>query len=156
MKGELIVVQDAGPARVRLASSSSTLPAQTTGAIGAAKRGLATHLHLTGLPLPFGPYLHQVIHCAALLHVGRLAEGRALGELEYDKAVEEDSVEARSFFSLFLGWGALTEGRVATAARLTGESAGAFREMAWPLWVRSALMIRAHALDQLGLRNFDI
>ncbi|MDT7596045.1 MAG: hypothetical protein QOJ06_1591 [Pseudonocardiales bacterium] len=33
-----------------------------------------------------------------------------------------------------------------TGARLAGESAGAFREMAWPLWVRNALAIRAHAL----------
>jgi DNA-binding CsgD family transcriptional regulator len=33
-----------------------------------------------------------------------------------------------------------------TGARLAGESAGAFRDMAWPLWVRNALAIRAHAL----------
>lgn len=55
-------------------------------------------------------------------------------------------VEARSFFSLFLGWVALAQGRVTTAARLAGESAGAFRDMRWPLWVRNALAIRAHAL----------
>jgi len=48
------------------------------------------------------------------------------------------------------GWVALTEGRVATAARLTGEAVGAFREMSWPMWVRNALMIRAHALALLG------
>jgi hypothetical protein len=58
----------------------------------------------------------------------------------------QGSVEAPSFFSFFLGWLALAEGRVLTAAHLAGESAGAFRDMAWPLWVRNALAIRAHAL----------
>ncbi|MGH3998692.1 MAG: response regulator transcription factor, partial [Pseudonocardiaceae bacterium] len=115
-----------------------------------AERGLGAHLQLTGPPLPFGPYLHQVIRCAALLYAGRLAEADALADVEYDKSVEEGSVEARSFFAWLRGWVALAEGRVAAAARLTGEAAGAFREMSWPLWVRNALMIRAHALALLG------
>ena len=128
------------------AGTSMAMTGQACAAIDASERGLAAHLQLTGPPLPSGPYLHQVISCAALLHVGRLAEAGALGGVEYDKAVEEGSVEARSFFSLFLGWVALAEGRVTTAARLAGESAGAFRDMRWPLWVRNALAIRAHAL----------
>ncbi|MGH3787281.1 MAG: LuxR C-terminal-related transcriptional regulator [Pseudonocardiaceae bacterium] len=130
--------------------TSMGVAGQAAGAIAAAERGLAAHLQLTGPPLPFGPYLHQVIRCAALRYVGRLAESGALAELEYDKAVEEGSVEARSFFACLRGWVALTEGRVATAARLTGEAAGTFREMSWPMWVRNALMIRGHALALLG------
>ncbi len=132
------------------AGTSMGVAGQAAGAIAAAERGLAAHLQLTGPPLPFGPYLHQVIRCAALRYAGRLAESGALAELEYDKAVEEGSVEARSFFACLRGWVALTEGRVATAARLTGEAVGAFREMSWPMWVRNALMIRAHALALLG------
>jgi DNA-binding CsgD family transcriptional regulator len=123
---------------------------QTAGAIAAAECGLATHLRLTGPPLPFGPYLHQVIRSAALRYAGHLAEAGAVADLEYDKAVEEGSVEARSFFACVRGWNALAEGRIAAAARLTGEATGAFREMNWPLWVRNALMIRAHALALQG------
>ncbi|MDQ4102556.1 MAG: AAA family ATPase, partial [Actinomycetota bacterium] len=130
--------------------TSMCVTGQTAGAIDAAERGLVAHLQLTGPPLPFGPYLHQVIRCAALLHVGRLAEAGAFADVEYDKAVEEGSVEARSFFAWLRGWIALAEGRVTAAARLSGESAGAFREMNWPLWVRNALMIRAHALALQG------
>ncbi|MGH3527348.1 MAG: hypothetical protein ACRDQ6_08560, partial [Pseudonocardiaceae bacterium] len=37
-----------------------------------------------------------------------------------------------------------------TAARLAGESAGAFRDMRWPLWVRNALAIRAPRLRELA------
>jgi DNA-binding CsgD family transcriptional regulator len=130
--------------------TSMSVAGQAADAIAATERGLTAHLELTGPPLPFGPYLHQVIHCAALLHVGRLVEAGALAELEYDKAVEDGSIEAQSFFSLFRGWIALAEDRVATAARLGGESAGAYREMSWPLWVRIALSIRAHALALQG------
>lgn len=132
------------------AGTSMGVAGQAAGAIAAAERGLAAHLQLTGPPLPFGPYLHQVIRSAALRYAGCLAEAGALADIEYDKAVEEGSVEARSFFACLRGWVALVEGRVATAARLTGEGVGAFREMNWPLWVRNALMIRAHALALLG------
>jgi DNA-binding CsgD family transcriptional regulator len=132
------------------AGTSMGVAGQTAGAIAAAERGLAAHLQLTGLPLPFGPYLHQVIQSAALRYAGYLAEAAAVADLEYDKAVEESSVEAQSFFACVRGWNALAEGRVAAAARLTGEAAGVFREMNWPLWVRNALMIRAHALALQG------
>jgi DNA-binding CsgD family transcriptional regulator len=126
--------------------TSMGVAGQAAGAIDAAERGLGAHLQLTGPPLPFGPYLHQVIRCAALLYAGRLVEAGAFADVEYDKAVEEGSVEARSFFAWLRGWVALVEGRVVAAARLTGEAAGAFREMSWPLWVRNALMVRTHAL----------
>jgi DNA-binding CsgD family transcriptional regulator len=132
------------------AGTSMGVAGQTAGAIAAAECGLATHLRLTGPPLPFGPYLHQVIRSAALRYAGHLAEAGAVADLEYDKAVEEGSVEARSFFACVRGWNALAEGRIAAAARLTGEATGAFREMNWPLWVRNALMIRAHALALQG------
>jgi DNA-binding CsgD family transcriptional regulator len=132
------------------AGTSMGVAGQTAGAIAAAERGLAAHLQLTGPPLPFGPYLHQVIQSAALRYAGHLAEAGAVADLEYDKAVEESSVEAQSFFACVRGWNALAEGRVAAAARLTGEAAGVFREMNWPLWVRNALMIRAHALALQG------
>ncbi|MDQ4030760.1 MAG: LuxR C-terminal-related transcriptional regulator, partial [Actinomycetota bacterium] len=130
--------------------TSMGVAGQAAGAIDAAQRGLSAHLQLTGPPLPFGPYLHQVIRCAALLYAGHLAEAGAFADVEYDNAVEDGSVEARSFFAWLRGWVALAEGRVMTAARLTGEAAGSFREMSWPLWVRNALMIRAHALALLG------
>ncbi|MGH3840914.1 MAG: LuxR C-terminal-related transcriptional regulator [Pseudonocardiaceae bacterium] len=130
--------------------TSMGVAGQAAGAIDAAERGLGAHLQLTGPALPFGPYLHQVIRCAALLYAGCLAEAGAFADVEYDKAVEEGSVEARSFFAWLRGWVALAEGRVAAAARLTGESAGVFREMRWLLWVRNALMIRAHALALHG------
>jgi hypothetical protein len=64
------------------AGTSMALTGQTAGAIEVAGRGLVAHLQLTGPPLPFGPYLHQVIRCAALLHAGRLAEAGALGGLK--------------------------------------------------------------------------
>lgn len=132
------------------AGTSTGVAGQASAAIAAAERGLAAHMQLTGPPLPFGPYLHQVIRSAALRYAGHLAEAGAVADLEYDKAVEESSIEAQSFFACVRGWNALAEGRVAAAARLTGEAAGVFREMNWPLWVRNALMIRAHALALLG------
>jgi DNA-binding CsgD family transcriptional regulator len=132
------------------AGTSMGVAGQASGAIAVAERGLAAHLQLTGPPLPFGPYLHQVIRSAALRYTGHLVEAAAVADLEYDKAVEEGSVEARSFFACVRGWNALAEGRVAAAARLTGEAAGTFRQMNWPLWVRNALMIRAHALALRG------
>jgi DNA-binding CsgD family transcriptional regulator len=132
------------------AGTSMGVAGQAVGAIAVAERGLAAHLQLTGPPLPFGPHLHQVIRSAVLRYTGHLAEAAAVADLEYDKAVEEDSVEARSFFACVRGWNALAEGRVAAAARLTGEAAGAFRQMDWPLWMRNALMIRAHALALRG------
>ena len=132
------------------AGTSMAMTGQTSGALEASERGLAAHLGLTGPPLPFGPYLHLVIRCSALVNSGRLAEGTGLAELEYGKALKEGSVEAQSFFSLLLAWGRLGEGRVETAARLAGESAAAFRDLAWALWVRNALAVRAHALALLG------
>lgn len=132
------------------AGTSMGVAGQATGAIAAAERGLAAHLALTGPALPFGPYLHQVIRSAALRYAGHLVEAAAVADLEYDKALEESSVEAQSFFACVRGWNALAEGRVAAAARLTGEAAGVFRDMNWPLWVRNALMIRAHALALRG------
>jgi DNA-binding CsgD family transcriptional regulator len=142
-----------GPALVSAcfaAGTSMSVTGQFAGAIEASERGLAAHLELTGPPLPFGPYLHLVIRCKALMNAGRLAEGRALGQREYDKAVTEGSLEAQSFFSLDLAWGALLEGRVANADRIAGEAAGAFRELGWRLWVRNALALRTHALALLG------
>jgi hypothetical protein len=130
--------------------TSMCVTGQTTGAIAAAERGLAAHLLLTGPPLPFGPYLHRLIQGAALMNVGCLIKAGAVADLEYDKAVEEGSVEARSFFAWLRGWVALGEGRVAAAARLSGEAAGAFGELRWLLWLRNALAIRAHALALLG------
>jgi class 3 adenylate cyclase/DNA-binding CsgD family transcriptional regulator len=130
--------------------TSMCITGQAAGAMAAAERGLAAHLQLTGPPLPFGPYLHQVIRCHALLHVGYLAKAGALADLEYDKAVEEGSVEARSFFAWLRGWVALNEGRVAAAARLSGEAAGAFGELRWLLWMRNSLANRAHALALLA------
>jgi ATP/maltotriose-dependent transcriptional regulator MalT len=132
------------------AGTSMSVTGQVAGAIEASERGLAAHLQLSGPPLPFGSYLHLVIRCKALMTAGKLDEARALGQLEYDKAVEEGSLEAQSFFSLELASGILVEGRAATAARIAGESAGAFRELGWQLWVRNALMVRAHALALLG------
>ncbi|MGH3536802.1 MAG: hypothetical protein ACRDQH_08730 [Pseudonocardiaceae bacterium] len=84
------------------AGTSMAMTGQACAAIDASERGLAAHLQLTGPPLPSGSYLHQVISCAALLRVGRPAEAGALGGAEYDKAVEEGSVEARSF--LLVPW----------------------------------------------------
>lgn len=132
------------------AGTSMCVTGQFTDAIAATERGLAAHLELKGPPLPFGPYLHLLIRSVALINAGRLAEGMAVAEREYVKAVEEGSVEAQSFFSWMLSWGALGGGRVATAARRSGEAAGAFRALVWPLWVRNALMVRAHALALLG------
>ena len=130
--------------------TSMAVTGQVAGAIDASERGHAAHLQLTGPPLPFGPYLHSVIRCNALISAGRLAEARALGQLGYDKAVEEGSLEAQSFFSFELATGILVEGKAATSARIAGESAGAFRELGWHLWVRNALKVRAHALAILG------
>jgi DNA-binding CsgD family transcriptional regulator len=132
------------------AGTSMAVTGQVAGAIEASERGLAAHLQLTGPPLPFGPYLHLTIRCVALVNAGRLAEARALAQGKYNKAVKEGSLEAQSFFSLVLSWGLLTEGRVATAGRAAAESAAAFRELDWPLWVRTALAFRAHALALLG------
>ena len=132
------------------AGTSMSVTGQASGAIVASERGLAAHLQLTGPPLPFGPYLHLVIRCSALVNAGYLTEARALAGREYAKAVEEGCIEAQSFFALFLARGALNEGRVLTAAHIAGESAAAFRELSWPLWVRNALMTRAHALALRG------
>jgi hypothetical protein len=76
--------------------TSMSVAGQAADAIAATERGLTAHLELTGPPLPFGPYLHQVIHCAALLHVGRLVEAGALAELEYDKAVEDVAMSTQT------------------------------------------------------------
>lgn len=142
-----------GPALVSAcfaAGTSMSVTGQFSRAIDASERGLAAHLKLTGPPLPFGPYLHLAIRCKALMNAGRLAEARTLAQREYDKAVKEGSLEAQSFFTFELSGVTLLEGRAATAARLAGESAGAFRELGWRLWVRNALAVRAHALALLG------
>jgi DNA-binding CsgD family transcriptional regulator len=132
------------------AGTSMEATGQFAAGIDASERGLAAHLHLMGPPLPFGPYLHLVIRCALLIGAGRLAEAKVLGEQEYDQAVKEGSLESQSFFSLVLAWDLLSEGRVATAASIAAESAAAFRELDWRLWVRNALAFRAHALALLG------
>jgi hypothetical protein len=129
------------------AGTSMGVAGQAAGAIAVAEPGLAAHLQLTGPPLPFGPYLHQMIRSAALRYTGHLAEAAAVADFEYDKAVEEGSVEAQSFFACVRGRNALAEGRVAAAARLTGEAAGAFRQMNWPLWVRELAAVGAQRLD---------
>lgn len=132
------------------AGTSMSVTGQASGAISASERGLAAHLELSGSPLPFGPYLHLTIRCKALISAGRLVEARRLGEQEYRKAVRESSVEAQSFLAFELASGALVEGRVATACRLAAESAAAFRELGWLLWIRNASMVRVHGLALLG------
>lgn len=132
------------------AATSMSQTGQTASAIEATERGLATHLRLTGPPLPFGPHFHLMIRAAALHIAGRLAEARALAQREYDKAIREESAEAQPWFSWMLAWIALNEGRLATAARLGGESAAGFRELGWRLFVRCALTPRAHALALQG------
>jgi len=128
------------------AGTSMSVTGQFDEAIEASIRGHAAHLELAGPPLPFGPYLHLAIRAKALMNAGRLTEARALCRQEYNKAVKEASLEAQSFFSFGLAGVALLEGRAATAARIAGESAAAFRELGWRLWVRNALAVRALAL----------
>jgi DNA-binding CsgD family transcriptional regulator len=132
------------------AATSLAAAGRTAGAIEATEHGLAVHLSLTGPPLPFGPHFHLMIRGAALNFAGWLAEAGALAGREYEKAIEEESVEAQAWFSWILAWVALNEGRAATAGSLAGESAAAFREFGWRLFVRCALMLRAHALALRG------
>jgi DNA-binding CsgD family transcriptional regulator len=132
------------------AANSMALTGRTGAAIEATERGLAAHLTMTGAPLPFGPYFHLALRWLALLHAGRLAESDALGRDEYEKAVEQGSIEAQAFFSACLAGTALAEGRVATAARFARESAGGFRELSWFVFVRMALSMLAHAVALQG------
>ncbi|MCW3034817.1 MAG: transcriptional regulator, LuxR family [Actinobacteria bacterium] len=131
-------------------ATSMTYTGQVAGVIEATERGLATHLSLTGSPLPFGPFFHLMIRAGAFVFAGRLAEAGALAQREYEKAIEEESAEAQPWFSWILAWVALSEGRVATAGRIAGESAAGFRQLGWRLFVRCALMLRAHALALQG------
>lgn len=132
------------------AGTSMCATGQFAAGLEASERGLAAHLRLEGPPLPFGPYLHLAIRCKLLIGAGRLAEAKALGQAEYDRAAREGSIEEQSFFAFELGTAHLVGGQVATAARLAAESAAVFRELRWDLWVRNALMLRAHALALLG------
>ncbi|MGH2720604.1 MAG: AAA family ATPase, partial [Actinomycetota bacterium] len=132
------------------AGTSMCVTGQFTAGMAATERGLAAHLQLEGPPLPFGPYLHLVIRSKLLLGAGRIPDAVALARTEYEKAVAEGSIEAQSFFSFELAHALLSEGRVATAERIAAESAGAFRELRWSLWVRNALAARAYALALLG------
>ena len=132
------------------AATSMTFTGQTAEAIAATEQGLAAHLELTGPPLPIGPHMHLMLRGAALVIAGRLAEAGALAAREYENAIEEESAEARPWFSGILAWTALNEGRAATAARLAAESAAGFGDLGWPLFVRISLTVRAHALALLG------
>jgi DNA-binding CsgD family transcriptional regulator len=132
------------------AATSMAFTGQTASSIEATERGLAAHLVLTGPPLPFGPHLHLILRGGALIIAGRLAEAQVLAEGEYQRAITEESAEARPWFSGLLAWAALNQGRLATAARLAGESAGGFRDLGWPLFLRMGLTLRAHALALLG------
>ena len=132
------------------AATSMIFTGQTTSAIEVTERGLAAHLALTGPPLPFGPHMHLMLRGGALIVAGRLAEAQVLTEGEYQRAITEESAEARPWFSGQLAWTALNQGRVAVAARLSGESAGGFRALGWPLFERMGLTVRAHALALLG------
>lgn len=123
---------------------------QLAGAVDATQRGLAAHLRLSGPPLPFGPFFHLMLRADALMVAGHLSEAAALAQEQYDRAIEEGSVEAQGWFADKLAQVALREGRVDTAARLAGEAAATFRELGWRLFVRCALSERAHALALLG------
>ncbi len=127
-------------------ATSMTHTGQVAGVIEATERGLATHLSLTGPPLPFGPFFHVMIRAGAFVFAGRLAEAGVLARREYEKSIEEESAEAQPWFSWILAWVALSEGRVATAERIARESAAGFRQLGWRLFVRCALTVRAHAL----------
>ena len=132
------------------AATSMTFTGQTAAAIEATERGLAAHLALTGPPLPIGPHMHLMLRSAALIVAGHLAEAQVLAEGEYQRAISAESAEARPWFAGHLAWIALTQGRFATAVRLAGESAGGFRDLGWPLFMRMSLAVRAHALALLG------
>jgi ATP/maltotriose-dependent transcriptional regulator MalT len=132
------------------AATSMTFTGQTASAIEATERGLAAHLALPGQPLPFGPHLHLMMRAAALMIAGHLAKAHVLAEGEYKRAIADESVEAQPWFSWILAATALNQGRLVTAARLAGEASGGFRDLGWSLFVRNALMIRAHALALMG------
>ena len=119
-------------------------------AIEATERGLKAQLAQSGAPFPFGPYFHLALRWVALINAGRFAEARELGEREYGKALEENSVEAKAFFSAALAGTALAEGRVQSAVRLARESAGGFQELKWGIFVRMALSVMVHALALRG------
>ena len=132
------------------AGTSMCVTGQFAEGMAATERGLAAHLRLEGPPLPFGPYLHLAIRCKILIGAGQIPAAVELARTEYEKAIAEGSIEAQSFLSFELAYAHLLEGRVATAQRVAAESAGAFRQLRWSLWVRNALAVRAHALALIG------
>lgn len=132
------------------AGTSMAVTGQFSRAIECADRGHAAHMNLEGPPLPFGPYLHMAIKCKALLGAGWTGQAAELARNEYDRAVEDESREAQSFMSFELAAALLQQGRMSSAARVAGESAGAFRELGWRLWLRNSWTVRAHALALLG------
>ena len=150
---EPLIERASGTALVSACIGAGTymvITGQIAAAIAASERGLAAHLELTGAPLPFGPYIHPMIGCVGLIAAGRLAEAAAIAGPHYEQAIRDGSVEARAFWAIALARHAMIGGQAASAARVAGEAAGAFRDVGWPPWIRVALLLRANALALLG------
>lgn len=118
-------------------------------AVEAATQGYAAHQALTR-PLQWYPWMHLFVKCEALAYAGRLEEEEQLALAEYQRGVDEGSIEAQAWFAWQLAIPVGDRGDVRTAARRAREAVTLFEQLGRPQLARLCSMPLALALALAG------
>ncbi len=108
------------------------------------------HLVLEDLGSTTGPGFHMVLKAAALTHMGRLDEARALATAGYEASVAGRVLNGQLWFAVNLGRIELLAGDAVTAERWYREQVALCRSSSWRRSITIALSGLAIALAQQG------
>ncbi len=114
-----------------------------------AREGAAEHLELQQ-PIEWHPWIHNYSRGEALAQLGRLREAGALAVEQYEKGIEERSVERQAFFAWQLATRVGEQGDVGGAIQRCREARGLYEQLGRPFFVRHCLVHLSLALALAG------
>ena len=118
-----------------------------------AHEGASEHLKLQQ-PIEWHPWIHNYSRGEALAQLGRLHEAGALAVEQYEKGIEERSVERQAFFAWQLATRVGEQGDVRSAVQRCREARALYEQLGRPFFVRHCLVHLSLALA-LGGRADD-
>jgi DNA-binding CsgD family transcriptional regulator len=114
-----------------------------------AHEGATEHLKLQQ-PIEWHPWIHNYSRGEALAQLGQLREAGALAVEQYEKGIEERSVERQAFFAWQLATRVGEQGDVRSAIQRCREARGLYEQLGRPFFVRHCLVHLSLALALAG------
>jgi DNA-binding CsgD family transcriptional regulator len=131
------------------ASCSLTRVGRMHEALHWAHEGASEHLKLQQ-PIEWHPWIHNYSRGEALAQLGRLREAGVLAVEQYEKGIEERSVERQAFFAWQLATRVGEQGDVRSAIQRCREARGLYEQLGRPFFVRHCLVHLSLALALAG------